>query len=257
MAYFIRWNKEDEASLKKAVSEFNKELAKLDNEQRKFLKEVELTDIKQSITTRADLNRTIRDLKRLSKDNQVDLIELQSGEKITRYQLNKLNRDLKRANANIQNEMIRLSQKKPTRESNKRLGELEATLKSFDTIKSKKGYDLRSTIERVSRYAGSDIEMYRANIFKNNFLEALEELEMFENYELLRNKINKMNPKKVFDYLSKSPTLMDMFNWYQSKASSYGFGDTTNPRTGRRFKNNRSQNEYYFDEALKDLGLLD
>ena len=67
MANKIRWSRSDSITLGKAVSNFNKTVQKLEQEESNLLLPdvISFKDLKSDITTRRELNRIIKSLKRL------------------------------------------------------------------------------------------------------------------------------------------------------------------------------------------------
>lgn len=252
----IRWTKDDRQALKKAVMNFNNKIKRLEKEGKENLPEV--IDYKkfikrdtekpysesEVILSRRQLNNVLNSLKRFTKRGAENLVTLDSGETITKWQKNEI-RILKiKASRNINRDIARESLKRQFGMGNKKIQELQATKLSLKGIEKASGFDFRRRFESLKRQSRSDIALFRASIWKENFLKALEGLEGYDNKELLVNKINKIsNPIKLYEYISQSEILNDLFLWYKDKATSQTYGGF-------------ADNQLAFDYALEELDLL-
>ena len=82
MASKIRWKQGDYVKLGKAVAEFNKKINKLNAEENKlYLPDtIEYKEAKENITTRKELKRYLKSLKRLPRGGAGELYTTQAGE---------------------------------------------------------------------------------------------------------------------------------------------------------------------------------
>lgn len=93
-----KWKKEDYSNLRKAVNRFNKRVDELIKETGKVQylpKKFSYYELKDTITTKTDLNKTIKMLDRFQKKGQDKKIVVPNTEKeieITRWEYNELNR---------------------------------------------------------------------------------------------------------------------------------------------------------------------
>ena len=84
MQYQIKWKKQDYLQLGKAVANFDKKINRLQAEERKaYLPDIiDYSNLKQNITTRAELNRQIKSLRRFMKDDAESIYTTEAGEKM-------------------------------------------------------------------------------------------------------------------------------------------------------------------------------
>lgn len=88
----IRWSRSDYVKLGKAVSNFNRTINEHETLENKLYlpKEIEYKEIKEKITTRKELNRVIKSLRRITADNALELYETEAGEQITNWERKEL-----------------------------------------------------------------------------------------------------------------------------------------------------------------------
>lgn len=222
----IRWKKGDFITLGKAVSRFNKIVNELGVEKDVILPEVEdYNKLKESIKSRQQLKRVINSLKRATRENVRGIKVLDSGEKITQYEWKELNISKRVAIRNINRERVEILSTRPSiGMGEERLSELSSIEESFNNLSKKAGSDLKRVMERIKFVGASDYNLKKQIQFRENFYKALEGISNFQNYEILKNELDKItNPKKFYDYVNKSPILMDLFLWYgESDTLFYG-----------------------------------
>ena len=85
----IKWRKEDEKNLRKAISDFNKRVKKL-NKSRKdksyLPEELDYAGTKELIKTRSELERVMRSLGRFKGQDSFKKVTLPSGEELTAWE---------------------------------------------------------------------------------------------------------------------------------------------------------------------------
>lgn len=88
----IRWTRGDYIRLGQAVSLFNKTINEHKSAENKLYlpEEKEYQDLKNRITTRKELNRVIASLRRITNENALELISLESGQTLTKYEYGEL-----------------------------------------------------------------------------------------------------------------------------------------------------------------------
>lgn len=85
----IKWRKEDEKNLKKAVSEFNKRVSKLEKTRKdsSYLpSQIDYKGTKELIKTRSELDRIMRSLSRFKGAEAFKKVTLPSGEELTNWE---------------------------------------------------------------------------------------------------------------------------------------------------------------------------
>ena len=105
-----------------------------------------------------------------------------------------------------------------------RLSEIQAIEDSFERLNEKTGSDLKRLKSRIMSVGRSDYKLSKDVQFMKNFYTALEGISNFQNYDILKRELDKIkNPSKFYEYVKKSPVLMDLFLWYkESDTLFYG-----------------------------------
>lgn len=230
MDSLIRWKRGDYIKLGQAVSRFNKLITELDVDEREYLPEFkDYKEIKEHITSRKELNRVLASLRRGNIENLVATKTLESGEVISKYEWKELNLAKRRALSNLEREREAILSTRPSiGMGDERLSEIKAIERSFETLQQKSGVDLKRLKDRITSLGRADYKLARDKLFQENFYKALEGISNFQNYDVLKKELDKIkNPSKFYEYVSKSPVLMDLFLWYKESDSLFygGFND--------------------------------
>lgn len=224
MDSLIRWRRGDYIKLGQAVSRFNKIIKELDTDEREFLPDLkDYKEIKDHITTRKELNRVINSLKRVNTENLLNTKILESGEEISKWEFQEINKARKRAfrNLNLERESI-LKDRPSIGMGDERLSEIRAIENSFVTLEFRTGNDLKRLIQRIFSVGRSDYKLSKDELFRQNFYKALEGISNFQNYDVLKKELDKIkNPTKFYEFVRKSPILMDLFLWYKESDSLF------------------------------------
>ena len=230
MDSLIRWKKGDYIKLGQAVSRFNKIINELDVDERSYLPDLkEYKDIKERITSRKELNRIIKSLRGATAENLLVKKTFDSGEEISKWEFSEINKAKRRAlrNLNLERRGI-IEGRESIGMGEERLSEIRAIEDSFNKLNEKTGSDFKRIKERIFSIGRTDYELAKAELFRKNFYKALEGISNFQNYEVLKKELDKIkNPTKFYEYVSKSPVLMDLFLWYKESDSLFygGFSD--------------------------------
>lgn len=247
--YNIRFREEDKRELQKAVRKFNKAVRDLNRQENISLQYLpdtirRYTDIKENIYTRKEFNRIIKSLNAFSKKSNQKIVELPSGENITIWERNQIRYAKRRAFKSLTVELQSLQEgSKAGLMGDKRIQEIKSTLESFDDLESRKGYEYKRTRERLFNVGSFDYELKIANIYKENFLGALEEMKTYDNFDLLKKELEKIkNPKEFYEFIKKSTAIADLFVYYKDKATSQTYGGF-------------ASNQDAFNHGLEELGI--
>lgn len=226
MDSLIRWRRGDYIKLGQAVSRFNKIINELDTDERDFLPDLkEYKEIKEHITSRKELNRVIKSLRKVNTENLLNTKILESGEEISKWEYQELTKARKRAFRNLELERESILKDRPSiGMGDERLSEIHAIEQSFIDLENKTGQSLKRVKQRIFSVGRSDYKLSRDELFRRNFYEALEGISNFQNYEVLKKELDKIkNPTKFYEFVKKSPVLMDLFLWYkESDTLFYG-----------------------------------
>lgn len=229
----IKWRQGDFISLGKAVANFNKKIREIKNEENKLYlpDEMEYSQLKSNIVTRAELNRTINSLKRFQKEGAEDLYITESGEKLTKWERKELQKQIRIASNELKRSKEILEQPFSSGYSKAQMGSVEyrkilANLRSLQTLEKKSGRDFILMKERIKKFGSYDYTMIKATIYMKNFMKALKEsgAENFEKYQILEKKLNRIkNPINFFNLIQKSNVFSDLFLYYKrGEGLTYG-----------------------------------
>ena len=222
----IRWTRSDAAKLSYAVRQFNKTIQKLDSLERDILPEsLDYKDVKEEIFSRKELNRVIKSLKRFGRASQQRVVNLNSGEQVTQWELSELKKAQKRAINTIQNKARDIVESDTNVMGDTEFKNLMRTKESIEDLFNRNNYEFDRTKARTLSWGKTDYDLWKADTYRKNFLNSLNEMSTYDNYKLLRDKLEKIeNPIKFFEYVQKSETLSDLFLYYKDKATSQTYG---------------------------------
>lgn len=218
MDSLIRWKKGDYIKLGQAVSRFNKIINELEVDERKYLPDLkEYSVLKEHITTRKELNRVLNSLKKVTAESLLEKKVFESGEEISKWEWKEVNKAKSRALKNLQREKETILSSRPSiGMGDERLSEIRAIENSILTLPYRTGSDLKKLIARIQSVGRTDYKFAKDKLFMDNFYKALKGISNFQNYEKLKKELDKIkNPTKFYEFVSKSPTLMDLFLWYK------------------------------------------
>ena len=177
----------------------------------------------------------------------MDEVILQSGEIISKWEYNDIMKRKEIATETISRQLEEETKNLTYKGlKNDRIKKLEKTLETIENFETKTGSELKYSLERIKKLGQIDYEIKKAQTFRDNFMYALKEgASTFKNYKLLKRELGKIkNPKQLYDYISQTPILMDLFLWYDDETGHLKYGGF-------------SKNEEAFGDALVKLGILE
>ena len=232
MDSLIRWKKGDYIKLGQAVAKFNNTINQLEaneNLVETLPDKRNYQELKEQINSRKELNRVIKALRRADIENLSDIHVYESGEEVSKWEFQEINKARRRAIRNLSRERETILTERPSiGMGDERLNEIQAIEKSFSNVSTRTGSDFKRIIDRIFKIGKSDYKITRDKQFQENFYKALEGISNFQNYEVLKNQLDKIkNPSKFYEYVKRSPVLMDLFLWYKESDSLFygGFDD--------------------------------
>lgn len=230
MDSLIRWKRGDYIKLGQAVSRFNKIINELDDDERRYLPDLkDYKEIKEHINSRKELNRVLKALRSANIENLLETKTFESGEVVSKWEFKELNKARRRAYRNLQAEKVMILSDRPSiGMGDERLSEIKAIEQSFKNLEAKTGSDLKRLKLRIFSVGRSDYKLSKDVMFRENFYKTLEGISNFQNYEVLKKELDKIkNPTKFYEFVNKSPVLMDLFLWYKESDSLFygGFSD--------------------------------
>ena len=143
MAYKI--SKDSEAELRRAVSNFNSKVKRLESVDREIdiPEKANITAIKERVTNKWELNREIDKLERFTQRNAEELIKNKSGVVLSRWEFENIQREQKRLSARLLREIDRYGKIKPSE-----FGEKQAL--SYAEMGDDKLFNLKSRYKAIS-----------------------------------------------------------------------------------------------------------
>lgn len=241
----IRWTRSDYLKLSYAVRQFNKKISELEALDKNVLpEEFDYKELRDSIYSRRELNRVIKALKRINKESQQRVVKLESGKEITQWELSELKKAQKRATGTITDKARMIIDTDVNVMGDKEFKQLLRTKESIEDLFNRTGSDFKRTSARALTWGKLDYDLWRAAVFRDNFMNALEEMSTYKNYKLLKEKLESIeNPIQFYNYVKQSNILQDLFLFYKDKATSQTYGGFVD-------------NQEAFDTALFDqLGI--
>ena len=242
----IRWTRSDYAKLSYAVRQFNKKVSELEKlEGNVAPEEFDYREVRDSIYSRKELNRVIKSLKRINRESQQKIRTLDSGKQITQWELSELKKAQKRAVGRTTDKARAIVESDINVMGDREFKQLVRTKESIEDLFNRVGSDFKTTKKRTLIWGKTDYELWRADIFRSNFMNALEYMSNYNNYDILYQKLNSIkNPIQFYNYINQSDTLKDIFLYYRDENTANTYGG---------FKSNQNA----FNKALDDLNLID
>lgn len=242
----IRFREEDKRELQKAIYKFNRNVRKLKREESLtdvYLPEtLKYKDVREDIMTRKEFNRVINALRTFSKKKNQKIVELPSGINITLWEQKQIRYAKRRATRALNLKMSGIQDVAGLMGSSE-LQQIKSTLESFEKLESKTGYEYKKGRERLFNVGSFDYDLKKANIYRENFMSALEEMKDYDNYNLLKEKLDKIkNPKEFFEFVNQSNEISDLFLYYKDKATAQTYGGF-------------ASNQDAFNSGLQKLGI--
>lgn len=199
----IRWKRSDYITLGRAVSEFNKTVKKLQQEESSLILPdvIKYQDLKSDITTRKELNRMIKSLKRFQVPRQQEAIKTDGDVEITKWELTEIKRARTRATRRLSGELAGIEATSTLGTGNRRVNEIRATIKSFEKLEKATKEDFRRISRSILKQGVSDYEMKKASQFQKNFIVAYSKMGRKEIVEIAKNF---RNPVDFWEYIKNS-----------------------------------------------------
>ena len=224
MDSLIRWKRKDSENLTRAINKFNREVKALKNENITLPDKASYNDLRDHIVTRKELEEAINSLTSANRRTLTETQKLSSGELVSSYEYNEAIRKKDIATKNLIQEMNKIQGERNITGNvymgEERITEIQSTLEALDsTFESKENFERMQ--KRLDFLGRTDYELARNKQFMDNFFTALDDISNFENADKLKKELKKIrNPNKFYDYVKKSPILMDIFLWYKEDDGS-------------------------------------
>lgn len=245
MSSVINWKKGDYIKLGKAVSKFNQKIRQLDPNELKYLPSmINYKEIKEEILSRKELNRIVNALRRFDIAGMEVKVTLPSGQELTKWEY----RELKLArNRAIK---FREKQKQEVLSGNKFVGmgsekvsQYNMSIDYMKRLETMKGYNFKEASNLIRHIGSNQYDLWKAEVYRDNFMKSLEEMSIYDGYDLLKSKLESIdNPISFFKFIQRSETLKDLFQYYKDSPTSKTYGGF-------------ASNQDAFNHALVELGI--
>lgn len=203
----IRWKKQDYLKLGKAVAGFNKKINQVKNIMNEdFLpQELSYQDLKSSIKTRAELNRTINSLRRFKKEGAEELYQTEAGEIMTLWERRELGIKSRAAQTRLKAELKKLNATEQSKYmGSERIREIEGSLRRLKTIEQRKFKDFEKLKKTIEVQGNASYKYRRASLWKQNYIDTMNKYKNLTNYDKLEKVFNKYtNPIRFYEFFSQ------------------------------------------------------
>ncbi len=242
----IRWKRSDYMRLSGAVRQFNRKVLELEKLNKDYApKQLEYQSLKDDILSRRELNRVVKSLKRFStRESQQREVSLPSGENLTAWEYQELKKAQKRGIETIDRYSRMIIEDSTVFNAKRKLTQLKRSKESIEDLFNRSEREFERTGRRAMKWGKTDYDLWRADVFRKNFMYSLSHMKNYNNYDIIYNKLESINnPIQFYNYLQGHESILSIFDYYPDEASASTFG---------AFDNNQEA----FDDGLIDLGLL-
>lgn len=227
MAYKI--SKNSEAELKKAISNFNSKIKRLEKVDREIdiPEKANIEAIKERVMTKWDLNREIDKLERFTKRNAEDLIKNKSGVVMSRWEFENIQREQKRLNARLLRDIERYGNIKPqefgktqkftyAQMGDEKLSNLKARQraiggKTISKLTKSQMKDLQTLINKTAANYRKDKVIFYDNYLDGTLLNTAYFIGYDENkIRYIREKLNELTPSQFTRAFESEQALKDI-----------------------------------------------
>ena len=236
MAYKI--SKDSEAELKRAISNFNSKIRRLESVDREIdiPEKANITAIKERVTNKWELNREIDKLERFTKRNAEELIQNKAGVVLSRWEYENLQKEQRRLTARLEREIENYGKTQPAIFGKKqnvtyaqmgdgKLTMLKAKRNAIGGKKlSKINMEQLKSLQMNINKANANYRTSKKETFYNNYLEGtILNLGTFIDYDqekiqYIKNKLNELTPDQFIKAFNQEESLKDLqLRYEQSK----------------------------------------
>lgn len=233
----IRYDKKLNQEINRTIKNFNQKIARLEKQERELLpSKITKKELKESVYTRSELQRKLKELQRFSKRGAEDVITTSGGIRLTNYELNEIKRENARLKRNITREINRLKVNKPkifgkTQTSTfSEMGDtdylnLVARRKALEKDINKLSRDEFERFTKLIEKTGKS-QQYMNSIFKENYFEMLTDLAYYFDYDKdklnkLRDKLMKLKPNDFLKLFKEDKSIRAILDYYPIVTNSF------------------------------------
>ena len=233
----IRYDKKLDQEINRTIKNFNQKIARLEKQEKELLpSKITKKELKNSVYTRQELQRKLKELQRFSKRGVEDIITTRGGIRLTKYKVNEIKRENARLKRNITREINRLKFNKPkifgkTQTSTfSEMGDtdylnLVARRKALEKDINKLSRDEFERFTKLIEKTGKS-QQYMNSIFKENYFEMLTDLAYYFDYDKdklnkLRDKLMKLKPNDFLKLFKEDKSIRAILDYYPIVTNSF------------------------------------
>lgn len=233
----IRYDKKLNQEINRTIKNFNQKIARLEKQERELLpSKITKKDLKESVYTRRELQRKLKELQRFSKRGAEDIIETSGGARLTRYNYQNLKRENTRIKQNLTREINRLRVEKPkifgkTQTSTfSEMGDtdylnLVARRKALEKDINKLSRDELERFTKLIEKTGRN-QQYMNSVFKQNYFDMLTDLGYYFDYDNdklseLKDKLMKLKPNDFLKLFKEDKSVRAILDYYPIVTNSF------------------------------------
>ena len=233
----IRYDKKLNQEINRTIKNFNQKIARLEKQERELLpSKITKKDLKNSVYTREELQRKLKELQRFSKRGAEDIITTKGGVKLTQYELQNIKRENARVKRNITREINRLKVNKPKifgksqTATFSQMGDTDylnlvarrkALEKDINVLSREEFERFTKLVEKTGRN-----QQYMNNIFKDNYFDMLTDLAYYYDYDndklnMLKQKLMNLKPNDFMKLFKEDKSIRAILDYYPIVTNSF------------------------------------
>lgn len=235
----IRYDKRLNQEINRTIKNFNQKIARLEKQEKELLpSKITKRELKDSVYTRTELYRKLKELQRFSNRGAENIIATSGGVRLTRYDYQNIKRENTRIKRNITREINRLRVEKPkifgkTQSSTfSEMGDSDylnlvarrkALEKDINKLSKEELERFRKLIEKTGKS-----QQYMNSIFKENYFEMLTDLAYYYGYDNkklneMKKKIMKLKPNDFLRLFKEDKSIRAILDYYPIVTSNFDF----------------------------------
>jgi len=230
----IRYDKKLNQEINKTIRNFNQKIARLEKQERDLLlpSKINKQQLKQSVVTRNELKRKLRELKRYSTRGIEETMKTKGGVVLSKYEYENIKRENARVKRNLTREIKTLQTTKPTVFGKKqattfaKMGDSrylnlvtkrEALNKDISKISPQEFEKQQLLVSRIGKN-----QSYMNTIFKDNYFKMLAELGYYYEYDAdklleMKKKLYKLPPEQFYKLFTNEKSIKAITEYYRER----------------------------------------
>lgn len=221
----IRYDKQLQSEIRRTVANFNRKISRLETQGRELIPDrVYTRDLKDQYSSRYELKRKLKELRRFSQRGVEEVIKNEQGVRFTKWSLDNLKREIRRANYNLNREARELQKRITpltiTRKSayNALMARSKVINKDLSKITSQQLRVIEKNINRVLDY-DKKAEQFQENLFQILFSEAgmsgVDELVIDD----IQSELAKLSPQDLVKLSREDPNIQAILDYSPTKGN--------------------------------------